>query len=425
MEAIGQTAFVAVSGLSGRGKTALVNALVNRFPSEFARPASVTTRPNRPGEGEDEYRFISQEEILSLHRAGQLVNLDCVFDNYYGIIVDSLRDVCASGRVAVKEIHHSNVGKIERAVDLALRVVVVGDDLRVQASEDASREEEHLEDDVVLRADIVVKNADLRDDPDRLIECVRTAIKASIRYRHEYPRPWEIEALNEAGYSSVISEFTDILRPTTRAFHEATRQLWSRFIGGIEQRSSCLELGVGNGWLRALPEWPSVIYTGTDIIPPDLLSLDEGGDGIVRCSPHNLPFGISSFDYVLGSLVDGCLYPQALTEVRRVLKADGRLVFSTPSREWSRLIRMDEHPDRTAFRLSDGSVAEVYSFAPSRDDLIALMSHCGFDVLTLISVGLPDFEPSRPLSEALAPVSELAQVGVNVPIVHFVMASPH
>lgn len=427
MESKGRKVFVAVSGLSGRGKTTLVNALIERFPVEFARPLSFTTRPQRAGEGNEEYSFISKRELFSLYDEGGLANLDHVFENYYGISLKNLQEVWASGRIAIKELHHANIPKIEKHAEVTIRVTIIGESLGDgpgRRNDMAARSIDHIDDHDIMDSDIVVQSNDIRKDLSRLLEFVRISILSTAMYYDDYPRPSEIDSVSKEGYSKAIAEFTDDLRPTTKTFHEATRGHWERAIVRLEPRASCLEIGVGNGWLRSLSGWPEVSYTGADIIPSPLLSLRDPIDRIVSCSARNLPFEVSSFDYVLGSLIEGCLYPQALAEIRRVLKQTGLLILSAPSLEWAELVRAVECMQKTSFELKSDEIAEVYSFALSSHGLRSLLEACGYKVLSIESLGLLDFQYSRPLSRALDAVYQLAEKGVNIPIVHFVTASP-
>jgi guanylate kinase len=75
---------VVVSGPSGVGKSTIVKGMLRR--SEKLRLSiSLTTRPPRPGEREDEeYRFVSHERFLAARDGGELLEWAEVHGNLYG-----------------------------------------------------------------------------------------------------------------------------------------------------------------------------------------------------------------------------------------------------------------------------------------------------------------------------------------------------
>jgi guanylate kinase len=71
---------------SGGGKTSIIKALLVRHP-EFQFSVSATTRTMRPGEvnGKD-YFFLTKERFEELIAAGDLVEHEQIYGNYYGTL---------------------------------------------------------------------------------------------------------------------------------------------------------------------------------------------------------------------------------------------------------------------------------------------------------------------------------------------------
>ncbi|MEE9452168.1 MAG: guanylate kinase [Gammaproteobacteria bacterium] len=73
-----------IAAASGTGKTALVNALIDKVDNLYVS-VSYTTRVQRPREKEGEdYFFITQNQFKSMTEKGSFLEYAHVFDHYYG-----------------------------------------------------------------------------------------------------------------------------------------------------------------------------------------------------------------------------------------------------------------------------------------------------------------------------------------------------
>lgn len=104
--------FILVCGRSGSGKTSLINSLIYQYPSIYCRPISYTTRKKRLYESEDEYQFITKDALIALNDTEQLLNIDFIYGNYYGILKKDLVNKLENDKIVIKEIHPSNFDKI-------------------------------------------------------------------------------------------------------------------------------------------------------------------------------------------------------------------------------------------------------------------------------------------------------------------------
>jgi guanylate kinase len=75
-----------IASPSGGGKTSIIKALLQRHP-EFQFSVSATTRAMRPGEtSAKDYFFLTKERFEELIAAGDLVEHEQLYGNYYGTL---------------------------------------------------------------------------------------------------------------------------------------------------------------------------------------------------------------------------------------------------------------------------------------------------------------------------------------------------
>lgn len=93
-------------GVSGSGKTTVLNELITQHPEKYMLIQSYTTRPPRPGEKPGEkYFFISQEEFENSIQKNEFVEYAFVHNSYYyGTKRQSLIDAIKEQKIAFKEI---------------------------------------------------------------------------------------------------------------------------------------------------------------------------------------------------------------------------------------------------------------------------------------------------------------------------------
>jgi guanylate kinase/SAM-dependent methyltransferase len=361
--------FVVLGGLSGVGKTSLIEALFEAFPSVFEQPLSYTTRPRRYEN--DRYLFISVDRIRNMHQRGELLNLDEAHGHFYGMAEGAVQNLQAEGKIPIKEIHPKNFQKLTTA---GLNVVKVLVENRHQTSRSKpfvlrqGREEDDFDienySDYDIRLNIAGMNAET---------AAHYLIRRLVAFRLHtrlYPHPQLIEEANKKGYDAISTEFRDELRITTKNFHDASMVFWNRALAPLTTTPKgmrVLELGPGNGWLfsKISPREHEI----------DALDLSERMEvsyarHVFRCSARHIPVEASFYDLVVGSLVDPLLTPEVFIEIDRVLKPGGKMVITTPSWEWASNLS-GRVENKTAFQRIDGTTVEVFSFC---DPLITHLS---------------------------------------------------
>src|SRR3990170_4821173 len=105
-----------IAAPSGAGKTSLVRALMERVPS-LRFSISYTTRKPRPNEqhGRD-YFFVDHAEFERMVAAGEFLEHERVFDNYYGTSRPQVESMLADGENVLLEIDWQGAQQIRRAM---------------------------------------------------------------------------------------------------------------------------------------------------------------------------------------------------------------------------------------------------------------------------------------------------------------------
>ena len=95
---------IVVSAPSGAGKTTIVRTMMAKYPSMLFS-VSATTRSQRAGEKEGkDYFFLTKEEFERRIKAGELVEWEEIYGNYYGTLKSEVDRALHNGRVMMFDI---------------------------------------------------------------------------------------------------------------------------------------------------------------------------------------------------------------------------------------------------------------------------------------------------------------------------------
>ncbi len=118
---------IILSGPSGSGKTTLYQKLLasRKLSRHLVRCVSMTTRSQRTGErhGRD-YFFLSQKKFLHKRRAGQFLESQKVFDNYYGTPRKGVADLLRAGKNVLLTIDVKGAQVVRRKIPQAITIFV-------------------------------------------------------------------------------------------------------------------------------------------------------------------------------------------------------------------------------------------------------------------------------------------------------------
>ncbi len=95
---------VLIMGPSGVGKSVILKRLRVSHP-DIHFPRSATTRSKRPGEGDDLYRFVSDEEFDQLINDKKVLEWAIVHNGpRYGTLVDEIVPFIEEGKIVLREV---------------------------------------------------------------------------------------------------------------------------------------------------------------------------------------------------------------------------------------------------------------------------------------------------------------------------------
>ncbi|MER2513897.1 MAG: hypothetical protein ABTQ25_15995 [Nitrosomonas ureae] len=120
---------VLVSGITGAGKSVLIDKLISTF-SEYQRPIAYTTRAEREGESE-QFCHVSDEEMDSLLKDNKLLSHDIVHKNRYALSRYSIEQIINSGKIVIKEFYIMNLEQIKSNYSCVCSVIIVPSSLDI------------------------------------------------------------------------------------------------------------------------------------------------------------------------------------------------------------------------------------------------------------------------------------------------------
>ena len=114
---------VILSGPSGVGKDAVLNAMRGTFGAAAHYAVTATTRPIRPGERDGiDYYFVSPERFQQLRAHGELLEHAQVYGRWYGVPKAPLRDALAAGKDVLLKVDVQGARFISQLLPSALLI---------------------------------------------------------------------------------------------------------------------------------------------------------------------------------------------------------------------------------------------------------------------------------------------------------------
>ena len=116
--------FIVISGPSGVGKDAVLNAMRRmRYPLYFA--VTATTRPQRRGENDGvDYHFVSKAEFERMIEKGELLEWANVYGNLYGVPRHQVQQALAEGLDVVVKVDVQGAATIKNVLPEAVFIFV-------------------------------------------------------------------------------------------------------------------------------------------------------------------------------------------------------------------------------------------------------------------------------------------------------------
>ncbi len=114
-----------IAAPSGAGKSTLVNALCNVDP-QVQLSVSHTTRPIRDGEKNGiNYFFVTNDEFQTMIGNNEFLEYACVYGNYYGTNINTIKDFLATGKDIILEIDWQGARQIRKLFNEAVLIFIL------------------------------------------------------------------------------------------------------------------------------------------------------------------------------------------------------------------------------------------------------------------------------------------------------------
>jgi SAM-dependent methyltransferase len=206
-----------------------------------------------------------------------------------------------------------------------------------------------------------------------------------------------IQSIEAASYELVAVEYYDSVRhPTCANFREASSILFRKWFNRIADNTRVCEIGAGKSLVAEILTKERRSLRGLVLIDesPSMLSYSEiwkeEGVKLVIGSASALPCGSDSLDVVASCLGDPYNSIALWNEVHRVLKPNGRCLFTTPSYDWAQAFREGTEMKASEFELRDGSHILLPSYIYSEKEQVRLIESADLKVSDISSVSTRD-----------------------------------
>lgn len=115
--------FILVSGISGAGKTTLINNTL-LLTERFCYPQCVTTREKRVSDKENRYLYVSKDEFNFFVRDGRLLEYQLYCNNYYGTLIDTYNEIQKQGKIAITDMGYEGIISVKKRVDDVVNICI-------------------------------------------------------------------------------------------------------------------------------------------------------------------------------------------------------------------------------------------------------------------------------------------------------------
>ncbi|MCE9551912.1 MAG: class I SAM-dependent methyltransferase [Planctomycetes bacterium] len=200
----------------------------------------------------------------------------------------------------------------------------------------------------------------------------------------------------DGSYEALAAEYYDtVAHPTCFNFRIASTIILRKWNSVLAEGDEICEVGCGKSLCAEFlsEKRRSLAHLHLVDSSPSMLAYSKEWQKdvveLVLSDVEALPFSASMFDVVVSILGDPYNTNEFWTELNRVVRPHGRVLFTTPSYEWASQYR-DCHDggvsDKALFMTRKGEKLYVPSYVNPRNEQVALMGANGFSVLETMSV---------------------------------------
>ena len=111
---MGKKKLLVLASPSGGGKTTIANYVLDNYKTRFS--ISATTRPLRQGEEDGKhYFFLTKEQFIKHIEAGDLVEYETIFNNYYGTLKTEVEKAINNDEILLFDVDVKGAFSIRKA----------------------------------------------------------------------------------------------------------------------------------------------------------------------------------------------------------------------------------------------------------------------------------------------------------------------
>lgn len=115
--------FILISGISGAGKTTLINNTLSTT-NIFVYPKCITTRIKRNSDNKERYIYVSKEEFEMYIKKENLLEYQFYRDNYYGTLKDSYNEIINQGKIAITDMGYEGIISVKNKINDTLNIYI-------------------------------------------------------------------------------------------------------------------------------------------------------------------------------------------------------------------------------------------------------------------------------------------------------------
>ena len=123
---------VVISGPSGVGKDVMIDRMIEADQIGFHFTVTATTRAPRPGEQDGvNHHFLTNDEFMNMIASDKLLEWAQVYDNYYGVPKEQVRDALAEGCHVIMRVDVQGAKRLRELIPEALLIFIIPPSLKV------------------------------------------------------------------------------------------------------------------------------------------------------------------------------------------------------------------------------------------------------------------------------------------------------
>ena len=115
--------FIIISGVSGAGKTTLINTILNNS-DDFAYPKCVTTRLKRISDNCNRYTFVSPLDFEKYIYDDALLEYQLYKGNYYGTLKESYYQIQSDNKIAITDMGYNSIKCLKGKLDDIINILI-------------------------------------------------------------------------------------------------------------------------------------------------------------------------------------------------------------------------------------------------------------------------------------------------------------